>query len=71
MEDTEDGITLGITTNGLVCALSKYLPQYISKHIGPFTDRLLSRNGATREDGKKSSSRETILLSVVQVLNSV
>lgn len=50
MEDTDDGITLGINADGITCTLSKNLPVYIAHHIGGFVDALLKKQSLKRED---------------------
>jgi len=50
MEGTEDGITLSINDDGISCTLSKYLPQYIAKHMGGYVDTFLKKHGLNRRD---------------------
>jgi alpha-pyrone synthase len=50
VENTQDGITLGIKDNGITCQLSRQLPEYIQNGIEPVIDRFLADNGLTKED---------------------
>ena len=50
MEGTEDGITLSMNDTGISCKLSKYLPQYIAKHMKGFVDSFLGKHGLSMED---------------------
>jgi alpha-pyrone synthase len=49
MEGTQDGIQLHTNDDGISCTLSKFLPQYISKNIGPFVDALLTKQQLSRK----------------------
>jgi alpha-pyrone synthase len=48
VENTQDGITLGIKDNGITCQLSRQLPEYIQTGIKPVIDRFLADNGLTK-----------------------
>ena len=50
VENTQDGITLGIKDNGITCQLSRQLPQYIENGIEPIIDNFLADNGMTQAD---------------------
>ncbi len=50
VENTQDGITLGIKDNGITCQLSRQLPEYIQTGIAPIIDGFLADNGMTRSD---------------------
>ena len=50
VEDTEDGITLGIRDNGITCQLSRQLPDYIEAGVNPVIERFLSSHDLTKED---------------------
>jgi alpha-pyrone synthase len=49
VENTQDGITLGIKDNGITCQLSRQLPEYIQTGIEPVIDHFLADNGLTKE----------------------
>ena len=49
VEDTEDGIRLGITDNGITCKLSRDLPQYIEAGLGPIINNFLADHELTKE----------------------
>lgn len=48
VEDTEDGITLGVQDNGITCKLSRQLPDYIATGVGPAIEQFLSHYGLTK-----------------------
>ena len=50
MDDTEDGINLEITDNGITCKLSKNLPKYINKSICYIVDTFLEKHKLIRAD---------------------
>ena len=50
MDDTEDGIKLEITDNGITCKLSKNLPKYINKGICYIVDTFLEKHKLIRAD---------------------
>jgi alpha-pyrone synthase len=50
VENTQDGITLGIKDNGITCQLSRQLPEYIETGIAPIIDGFLADNSMTRSD---------------------
>ncbi|CAM9166273.1 unnamed protein product [Scytosiphon promiscuus] len=50
MEDTDEGIVLGVTPNGITCKLSKYLRRYVADNVASFVDGFLQKNGLQRED---------------------
>jgi alpha-pyrone synthase len=50
VENTQDGITLGIKDNGITCQLSRQLPEYIETGIEPIIDNFLADNGMTQAD---------------------
>lgn len=52
IEGTEDGITVDIEPNAIVCVLSKLVPKIIANCVGPFVDGFLSRNSLNRKDGE-------------------
>ena len=49
LEDTEDGIVLGVRDNGITCQLSRQLPNYIETGIGPIIEGFLASHGLTKE----------------------
>ena len=49
VEDTEDGIRLGITDNGITCKLSRDLPHYIEAGVGPIINKFLAGHELTKE----------------------
>jgi alpha-pyrone synthase len=50
VEDTEDGIVLGIRDNGVTCKLSQQLPNYIKTGVGPIIERFLASHELTKEN---------------------
>ena len=50
MDDTEDGINLEITDNGITCKLSKNLPKYINKGICYIVDTFLEKHKLIRSN---------------------
>jgi alpha-pyrone synthase len=49
VEETEDGITLGVQDNGITCKLSRHLPDYIEAGVGAVVERFLLSHGLTQE----------------------
>jgi alpha-pyrone synthase len=49
VENTEDGITLGIEDNGITCKLSRQLPDYIEAGVGSVIENFLERNDLTKK----------------------
>lgn len=50
INNTEDGITLGINDECITCILSKYLPKYISENIGNFIESFLAKHNIQIND---------------------
>ncbi|MEH1850468.1 MAG: naringenin-chalcone synthase [Nostoc sp.] len=50
VEDTEDGIVLGIRDNGITCQLSRQLPDYIKTGVNPIIERFLASHELTKEN---------------------
>ncbi|NJR64683.1 MAG: naringenin-chalcone synthase [Leptolyngbyaceae cyanobacterium CRU_2_3] len=50
IEDTEDGITLGIRDNGITCQLSRQLPNYIEAGVNSVIERFLASHHLTKAD---------------------
>lgn len=50
MDDTEDGIKLEITDNGITCKLSKKLPKYINNGICYIVDTFLEKHNLIRSN---------------------
>jgi len=50
VDETDDGIVLDITNDGITCTLSKELPNYILKNVHIYVDKILKQNGFTRKD---------------------
>ncbi|MGB3509039.1 MAG: hypothetical protein WBA93_07325, partial [Microcoleaceae cyanobacterium] len=50
VEDTEDGITLGINDNGITCKLSRDLPKYLEDNVGRCIEGFLSQLGLGKEN---------------------
>jgi len=50
IDDTEDGIKLEITDNGITCKLSKNLPRYINNGICYVVDKFLKKHKLVRTD---------------------
>jgi alpha-pyrone synthase len=48
VENTEDGITLGIRDNGITCKLSRQLPHYIATGVDPVIARFLHKHHLTK-----------------------
>lgn len=48
VEETEDGITLGVQENGITCKLSRQLPDYIEAGVNPIIERFLASNQLTK-----------------------
>jgi alpha-pyrone synthase len=49
VENTEDGIVLGIRDNGITCQLSRQLPNYIKTGVSPIIERFLASHELTKE----------------------
>lgn len=49
LEDTEDGIVLGIREQGITCQLSRHLPEYIEANLGPAIENYLTSHHLTKE----------------------
>jgi alpha-pyrone synthase len=49
VEDTEDGIVLGIHDRGITCQLSRQLPEYIETGVNPIIERFLASHALTKE----------------------
>ena len=50
VEDTEDGIRLGITDQGITCKLSRDLPSYIKNGVGSVINNFLAGHKLTKEE---------------------
>jgi alpha-pyrone synthase len=50
VEDTEDGITLGIQDNGITCKLSRQLPDYIEAGVGRVVKQFLDGHHLSQAD---------------------
>ncbi len=50
VEDTEDGIRLGITDNGITCKLSRDLPKYIEAGLSPIINNFLAEHQLIKEE---------------------
>jgi alpha-pyrone synthase len=50
VEDTEDGILLGITDRGITCKLSRDLPNYIQTSVNPIISKFLASHELTKEN---------------------
>jgi alpha-pyrone synthase len=50
IENTEDGIVLGVEENGITCKLSRYLPDYIEAGVGDIIRDFLASQELTQED---------------------
>jgi alpha-pyrone synthase len=50
MENTEDGIVLGVEDNGITCRLSRHLPDYIEAGVGNLIREFLASQELTPED---------------------
>ena len=50
VDDTSDGIVLGVNANGITCELSQKLPSYIYSGLAPVIEQVLHRNGEKKED---------------------
>lgn len=48
VEDTTDGITLGVTDKAITCRLSRDLPNYIEAGVNPVIERFLALHGLTK-----------------------
>lgn len=49
VEDTEDGIVLGIKDRGITCKLSRQLPDYIKNGVNPIIERFLASHELTKK----------------------
>ncbi|MEH1931171.1 type III polyketide synthase [Nostoc sp.] len=49
VENTEDGIVLGIKDNGITCQLSRQLPDYIKTGVNPIIERFLASHKLTKK----------------------
>lgn len=49
VENTEDGITLGVRDNGITCQLSRQLPDYIENGVSPIVEQFLDDHNLTKE----------------------
>ena len=50
IEDTEDGIVLGVEDNGITCKLSRNLPNYIEAGVGKIIEDFLASKELTKAD---------------------
>jgi alpha-pyrone synthase len=50
VEDTQDGIALGIQDGGITCKLSRQLPDYIEAGVGEIIERYLADHQLTKKD---------------------
>jgi alpha-pyrone synthase len=50
VENTEDGITLGVQDNGITCKLSRQLPEYIENGVGSVIERFLASHDLLKAD---------------------
>ncbi|MHC5675632.1 type III polyketide synthase [Nostoc sp.] len=50
IENTEDGIVLGIRDNGITCQLSRQLPDYIKNGVGSIIERFLASHSLTKDN---------------------
>lgn len=50
VENTQDGITLGVQDTGITCKLSRQLPDYISAGVGPIVEGFLAQRQLTKTD---------------------
>ncbi|PJE02638.1 3-oxoacyl-[acyl-carrier-protein] synthase III C-terminal domain-containing protein [Mycobacterium sp.] len=50
LDDTEDGIVLGVNDNGITCELSENLPTYIYDNVDPAIAEILRDNGLQKSD---------------------
>lgn len=50
LENSEDGINLGVEDNGITCKLSRYLPDYIEAGVGTVIKDFLASNHLTKEN---------------------
>ena len=49
VEETEDGITLGVQDNGITCRLSRFLPDYIQAGVNPVIEGFLAQHELTKD----------------------
>lgn len=49
VENTIDGITLGIRDNGITCQLSRQLPDYIETGVNPIIEQFLAKHALTKD----------------------
>lgn len=50
IENSEDGINLGVEDTGITCKLSRYLPDYIEAGVGSIIKDFLATNHLTKEN---------------------
>jgi alpha-pyrone synthase len=50
VEDTQDGIRLGIRDNGITCKLSRELPNYIEAGVNPIIQSFLNSHQLTKDE---------------------
>ncbi|HEY9622374.1 MAG TPA: 3-oxoacyl-[acyl-carrier-protein] synthase III C-terminal domain-containing protein [Crinalium sp.] len=50
VENTEDGITLGVEANGITCRLSRDLPDYIENGVGPVIENFLASHELSKDE---------------------
>lgn len=50
VEDTKDGIKLGVQDNGITCKLSRNLPDYIEAGLGSVIENFLAEQSLTKKD---------------------
>jgi alpha-pyrone synthase len=50
VEETEDGIRLGVQDTGVTCRLSRHLPEYIEAGVAPVIEGFLARHRLTKAD---------------------
>ena len=50
VENTKDGIELGVLNNGITCKLSRQLPEYIENNLGNSINDFLERQGLSKDN---------------------
>ncbi|GJO42970.1 Alpha-pyrone synthesis polyketide synthase-like Pks18 [Mycobacterium marinum] len=50
LDDSEDGIVLGVNHDGITCELSENLPSYIYRSVDPVVAEMLRDNGLSKAD---------------------
>ena len=50
IDGSEDGIVLGVNSNGITCELAENLPKYIYTGVDPVIEDVLHRNGLQKSD---------------------